>query len=235
MGNTIDKSVLNQYTTTDYSTLFNSLPKTDSSSGGGLFNLATEFQSIRSGSYGKLLSAYYQKMSNEGQEEAIEKENTNRQLVAGNSSSLKSAASKLSDMDFTKATEEESLNAVKDFISSYNSVVDTADDVESRGVLRNAVWMTNMMQKSAGLLSDVGISIGENNQLTLDETKWKEASATMKSALFNGRNGLAEKLAYKADRISGAATEKASYTATAYKPNGDYNKPTTESMFEDIV
>lgn len=235
MGNTIDKSVLNQYTMTDYSTLFNSLPKTDTSSGGGLVNLATEFQSIRSGSYGKLLSAYYQKMENEGQEEAIEKENTNRQLVAGNSSSLKSAASKLSDMDFSKATEEESLNAVKDFISSYNSVVDTADDVESRGVLRNAVWMTNMMQKSAGLLSDVGISIGENNQLTLDETKWKEASATMKSALFNGRNGLAEKLAYKADRIAGAATEKASYTATAYKPNGDYNKPTTESMFEDIV
>ena len=58
MANTIDKSVLNQYTMTDYSTLFNSLPKTDSSSGGGLVNLATEFQSIRSGSYGKLLSAY---------------------------------------------------------------------------------------------------------------------------------------------------------------------------------
>ena len=122
MGNTIDKSVLNQYTMTDYSTLFNSLPKTDASSGGGLVNLATEFQSIRSGSYGKLLSAYYQKMENEGREEAIEKENTNRQLVAGNSSSLKSAASKLSDMDFTKATEEESLSAVKDFISSLKTV-----------------------------------------------------------------------------------------------------------------
>lgn len=235
MSNTIDKNVLNQYTTTDYSTLFNSLPKTDTSSGGGLVNLATEFQSIRSGSYGKLLSSYYQKMANEGQEEAIEKENTNRQLVAGNSSSLKSAASKLSDMDFSKVKEEESVKAVKDFISSYNSVVDTADDVESRGVLRNAVWMTNMMQKSAGLLGDLGISIGDNNQLTLDEIKWKEASATMKSALFNGRNGLAEKLAYKAERISGAATESASYTATAYKPNGDYNKPTTESMFEDLM
>ncbi len=235
MGNTIDKSVLNQYTTTDYSTLFNSLPKTDTSSGGGLFNLASEFQSIRSGSYGRLLSSYYQKMANEGKEEAIEKENTNRQLVAGNSSSLKNAALKLSDIDFAKATEEESLNAVKDFISSYNSVVDTADDVDSRGVLRNAVWMTNMMQKSAGLLGDLGISIGDNNQLTLDETKWKEASATMKSALFNGRNGLAEKLSYKADRISGAATEQASYTATAYKANGDYNKPTTNSIFEDIV
>ena len=235
MSNAIDKSVLNQYTTTDYSTLFNSLPKTENSSNGGLFNLASEFQSIRSGSYGKLLSAYYKKMSTQGQEEAVEKENANCQLVAGNSSSLKSTASKLSNMDFEKVTEEESLSAVKDFISSYNSVVNTADDVENKGVLRNAVWMTNMMKESAGLLSDVGISIGENNQLTLDETKWKEASATMKSALFHGRNGLAEKIAYKAGRIAGAATESASYTATTYKPNGDYNKITTESIFEDIV
>ena len=197
MSNSIDTSFLNQYTTTDYSTLFNSLPKTDDSSGGGLFGLASEFQSIRSGSYGKLLSSYYKKLATDGQEEAVEKENKNRQLVAGNSSSLKSAASKLSDIDFNKATEEESLGAIKDFISSYNSVVDTADDVESKGVLRNAVWMTNMVKKSAGLLGDLGISIGDNNQLTLDETKWKEASATMKSALFHGRNGLAEKLAYK--------------------------------------
>ena len=121
MSNSIDTSFLNQYTTNDYSTLFNSLPKTDTSSGGGLFNLASEFQSIRSGSYGKLLSSYYKKLATDGQEEAIEKENTNRQLVAGNSSSLKSAASKLSDIDFAKATEEESLSAVKDFISSYNS------------------------------------------------------------------------------------------------------------------
>ena len=40
MSNTIDNSYLNKYNTTDYSSLFNSLPKTKESSGGGLVNLA---------------------------------------------------------------------------------------------------------------------------------------------------------------------------------------------------
>lgn len=70
MSNSIDKNVLNQYSQTDYSSLFNSLPKTSDSSGGGLVGLATEFNSIRSGSYGKLLGAYYKKMEKEGATES---------------------------------------------------------------------------------------------------------------------------------------------------------------------
>ncbi|MBO5351888.1 MAG: hypothetical protein J6A77_01185 [Lachnospiraceae bacterium] len=233
-NNTIDTSYLNKYTMTDYTSLFNSMPKTDESSGGGLTNLATEFQSIRSGSYGKLLSAYYKKMNEGDATEAIQKETTNRKLVGGNASSLKSAAKTLSKMDFSKATEEESLKAVKDFVSSYNSVVDTVDDVNSTSILRNGVWMTNIMKKSAGLLNELGITIGENNQLKLDETKWKEASKTTKGALFNGRQGLAEKMIYKANQLTNSSAEKASYTASAYKDNGNYTKVNAKSMYEDL-
>lgn len=235
MSNSIDTSFLNQYTTTDYSTLFNSLPKTSESSGGGLANLATEFNSIRSGSYGKLLSAYYKKMnSGDSATDAIQKETENRQLVGGNASSLKSAAKTLSKMDFSTASDEDSLNAIKNFVSSYNSVIDTADDVNSKGILRNAVWMTNITKTSAGLLNELGITVGEDNQLTLDETKWAEASKTTKAALFNGRQGFAEKMIYKASQMTNSSAEKASYTASAYKDNGDYTKVTAQSMYEDL-
>ena len=233
MSNSIDKSVLNQYTSSDYSTLFNALPKTKDSSN-GLVGLATEFSSIRSGSYGKLLSAYYDKMGRDEATEAIQKETANRQLVGGNASTLKSAAKNLSKMDFSKATDEESLKAAKEFVSAYNSVIDTADDVNSKGILRNAVWMTNIMKKSAGLLGELGITIGENNQLTLDETKWTQASKTTKASLFNGRQGLAEKMIYKASQMTNASAEKASYTASAYKDNGDYTKVNAQSIYEDM-
>lgn len=234
MSNTIDNSYLNKYNTTDYSSLFNSLPKTKESSGGGLVNLATEFQSIRTGSYGKLLSAYYAKMEKNGATEAIQKETANRQLVGGNASSLKSAAKTLSKMDFSKATDEESLKAIKDFVSSYNSVIDTVDDVNSKSILRNGVWMTNITSKSSGLLNELGISVGKDNKLTLDETKWKEASKTTKASLFNGRQGFAEKMIYKANQMTNASAEKASYTASAYKDNGDYTKVNAQSMYEDL-
>lgn len=234
MSNSIDSSILNQYSTTDYSTLFNSLPKTSDSSDSGLVGLATEFNSIRSGSYGKLLGAYYKKMEQEGATEAIQKETENRQLVGGNASSLKSAAKTLSKMDFSKASDEESLAAIKEFISSYNSVIDTADDVNSKSILRNAVWMTNIMKESAGLLNELGISVGSDNKLTLDETKWTDASKTTKASLFNGRQGLAEKMIYKASQMTNASSEQASYTASAYKDNGDYTEVNAQSIYEDL-
>ena len=237
MSNTIDTSFLSQYTTTDYSSLFSSLPKTSESSGSGLTNLATEYNSIRSGSYGKLLSAYYKKMSSSSDTEAIQTETANRQLVGSNASSLKSAAQALSRIDFSDDTEEaseKSLKAVKDFISAYNSVIDSADDVNSKSILQNAVWMTNITKKSAGLLNELGITIGENNQLTLDETKWSNANASTKTALFNGRQGFAEKMVYKAGQMTNFSAEKASYTASAYTDDGDYTKVTAESMYEDL-
>ena len=238
MSNSIDTSFLNKYTLTDYSSLFSSMPKTDESSGGGLTNLATEFNSIRSGSYGKLLSAYYKKMnSGDSATEAIQKETANRQLVGGNASSLKSSAKALSKIDFyddSEGADAKKLKAVKDFISSYNSVIDTADDVNNKNILQNAVWMTNITKKSAGLLNELGISIGDNNQLTLDETKWSNANNSTKAALFNGRQGFAEKMVYKASQMTNFSAEKASYTASAYKENGDYTKVNAQSIYEDL-
>lgn len=238
MSNSIDTSFLNQYNTKDYSSLFNSLPKTSESSGGGLTNLATEYNSIRSGSYGKLLSAYYKKMSGgDSATEAVQKETANRQLVGGNASTLKSAAKALSKVDFSDDSEDakaKSLKTVKEFISAYNSVIDTADDVNSKSILRNAVWMTNITSKSAGLLNELGITVGENNQLTLDETKWSNANASTKTALFNGRQSFAEKMVYKAGQMTNFSAEKASYTASAYKENGDYTKVNAQSMYEDL-
>lgn len=238
MSNSIDTGFLNKYNTTDYTGLFNSLPKTSASSGGGLTNLATEYNSIRSGSYGKLLSAYYKKMnSGDSVTEAIQKENENRQLVGGNASALKSAAKTLSKIDFSDTSDagkEKSLKAIKDFVSSYNSVIDTADDVNSKGILRNAVWMTNITSKSAGLLNELGISVGKDNKLTLDETKWADAHNSTKAALFNGRQGFAEKMVYKASQMTNSSAEKASYTASAYKEDGDYTKVNAQSMYEDL-
>ena len=238
MSNSIDTSYLNKYNTTDYTSLFNSLPKTSESSGGGLTNLATEFNSIRSGSYGKLLSAYYKKMNGgDSATEAMQKETANRQLAGSNASSLKSAARTLSKTDFSDTSDAgkaKNLKAVKEFVSAYNSVIDTVDDVNSKGMLRNAVWMTNITSKSAGLLNELGISIGENNQLTLDETKWENANVSTKTALFNGKQSFAEKMVYKASQLTNFSSEKVSYTASAYKDNGDYTKVNAQSMYEDL-
>lgn len=228
MSNTIDTSM-------DYTSLFSSMPKTNDSSGSGLVGLATDFSSIRSGSYKKLLSAYYKKVASGDTKEANEKESKNLQLVAGNASSLKSAAEDLKKLDLSTASNDDVVKKLKEFVSAYNSVIDTADDVDKKGVLRNAAWMTNIVKKSEGLLSDVGITIGKDNKLTLDEEKWKEAGMSVKTTLFSGSNSLISKLAYKGTQITSAASEKQSNTASAYKPDGDYTKVNRQSIYDTLM
>ena len=236
MSNSIDTSFLNKYTNNDYNSLFSSLPKKEESSVGGLAGLASEFSSIKSGSYGKLLNAYYKKMNgSDSATEAIQKEDANRKLVGGNAATLKSAAQKLSKLDFAdEKSKDSNLAAVKDFISAYNSVIDTADDTNSKGILRNAVWMTNIAKKSAGLLNEVGITVGKDNKLSLDEAKWTDANSSAKTSLFTGRQGFAEKMVYKAGQMTNFSAGKASYTASAYKSNGEYNKVSAQSIYEEL-
>lgn len=230
MSNTINPKSL------DVSSLFSSLPQTAVAKETlGLAGLATDFSSIRSGSYKKLVSAYYHKLGTEGKTQKLEKEEKNRKIVAANSNALRSAADELKRIDFTAVSQEEALGAVNKFISSYNAVIDTADDVNQKGVLRNTVWMSNMMRQSAGLLEDVGISIGDNNRLSVNEEKWKSAALAPKMTLFSGRNSMADKLIYKAAQITGAAGEGYSNTASAYKADGEYVKPSVNAMYETIM
>lgn len=231
-------STISGYTSMfDYGSMFSSLQSNTSKTSfdTGLIGLATDYSTISTGSYGKLLDSYYKKMGALEKETEASTETKNRQIVAGNASTLGSAAAELKKMDFAEASEADSLKAVKDFVSAYNSVIDTADDVESTSILRNASWMTNMMSERAGLLSDLGISIGTDNKLVLDETKWKEADVTDKSSLFSGHNGLAEKILYKADRISAAASKAVSNTASAYTSKGDYANINRQSLYESLI
>ncbi|WP_029320615.1 hypothetical protein [Butyrivibrio sp. AE3004] len=64
----------------DYSALFSSLPGGSSSNNmmNNLSSMLSDYSSIKNGSYGKLVSAYYKKIGNEGQDSAKETEKSSR-------------------------------------------------------------------------------------------------------------------------------------------------------------
>ncbi|WP_408070651.1 flagellar filament capping protein FliD [Butyrivibrio sp. JL13D10] len=64
----------------DYSTLFGSLPGQGSSNNlmSGLSSMLSDYSSIRNGSYGKLVSAYYKKIGNENTDSADKEEKASR-------------------------------------------------------------------------------------------------------------------------------------------------------------
>ena len=229
---------------TDYSFLFGT---TQLSSSSGSFSLS-DYVAIKNGSYGKLLKAYYAKQDADKASsggDTVQKST----LMKSGADALKKSADALNNADLWKKknikkkdekTGEEIeaydydwdaiSKAMKSFVEDYNEVVEQAGDSNSKDVLRNAVWMTGMIESNENILSKIGITVGKGNKLELDEEALKKAGISSFKALFMGHNSFADKVSMKAKSISNAA---ARYTGT-YKSNGTYDSSLSELVSKKV-
>ncbi len=190
-------------------------------------NLLSDYASIKNGSYGKLLKAYY---AEQDAENASMSGDSAQKLTLMRSSadSLKKSADALNnsslwekkkikkkDEETGEETEAEDYDwtaitkVVKSFVDNYNFVVEQAGDSDTKNVLRNAAWLTGITDKAGNLLSKVGITIGKGNKLELDEDALKEANISTLKSLFMGHGSFADKISQKADSISKVASNAA--------------------------
>ena len=223
---------------TDYSLLFGGTPTVSS---GGTFSLS-DYASIKNGSYGKLLKAYYAQEDAQkvySNQDSVQKST----MIKSGADALKKSADalmddslwekkKLTKKDETTGEESEIedydwdkiTKAVKAFISDYNDVIEQAGESNSKEVLRNAVWMTGTTEANENVLSKIGITVGKGNKMELDDEKLKKADIGTLKTLFTGHNSFASKVSMKANSISNAAA----WSSGTYKSNGTYNKSLSE-------
>ena len=248
-------------TNIDYNTLFGGgAPSIDNSGIGGI-NVG-DYAMIQNGTYGKLMKAYYAKQDADKLSQYGDSTKT-LTLMRSSADSLKKSAEALSDASlyekkkFKKKDEETGeeievwdydwdaiSKTVKAFVDDYNSVVEQAGNLESKNVLRNAVWMTGITEKSGALLSKVGITVGEDNKLEFDEEVLKKKTALENSSieldnistlkfLFTGYGSYASRIAQKASAISSAAAQTKGVDKT-YNKNGAYSD-TLSKLLESTV
>lgn len=232
----------NYETQYDFSSLLGSTTQTSG-------NVLSDYASIKNGSYGKLLKSYYAKM--DADSASASGDSTQKlTLMRSGADSLKTSADALkepslwekkkitkTDEKTGEKTEEEDYDwnaitkAVKSFINDYNSVVEEAGGSETKDVLRNAAWMTNITNNTQNLLSKVGITIGKGNKLELDEEALKNARMTDLKTLFTGSGSFADKISQKAAGISSAAART---RGAAYTKNGAYSD-TISKLFSSTI
>ena len=218
-------------TNVDYSYLFGGA-QTPATGGG--FSLS-DYASIKNGSYGKLVKAYYAKQDADklsSGKDSVQKST----LMKNGADALKKSAEALSNDSLwekkktgekTEANDydwEAIIKAVKSFVEDYNDVIEKSGESNSKDVLRNAVWLTGITESNKNVLSKIGISIGKGNKMELDEEALKKADIGTFKILFTGNNSFASKVLMKANSISNAAA-RASGT---YKSNGTYNNALSE-------
>ncbi len=248
-------------TNLDYSALFGGgAPYIDSGIGG--INVS-DYAMIKNGSYGKLMKAYYAKQDADKLSQIGDSSKT-LTLMRSAADSLKKSAETLGDASlyekkkFKKKGEENGeeievedydwdaiAKAVKSFVDDYNAVVEQAGKSETKNVLRNAAWMTEITEKTGNLLSKIGITVGKGNKLEFDEEALKKKTtlgkngsieldniSTLKS-LFTGYGSYASQIAQKASAISNAAAGTKGVDKT-YNKNGAYSD-TLSKLFSSTV
>lgn len=209
----------------------------------------TDYMSIKSGTYGKLLKAYYKKQDADATDETEKKQLS---MMKNSADTLRNAALDLMDEDlFEKKkiktkdektgeeTEKEDYDwdaitkAVKTFVDSYNSVIGSAGESDSNSVLRIGSWLTSLTAANSNLLAKVGITIGGDNKLKVDEDELKKADISTLKTLFQGINSYADKVVRKASQLATAATKGVNKSGSAYNSKADYNQLSSSGYLYD--
>ncbi len=205
MGISIDVGSSNQ----DYSYLFQSL------SGGNLgdLNMLSDYASIKNGSYGKLMKAYYGDTTAPATAASKRKTGTNdvldqileakkypkvsKEAQAANSkltsglSNLTGAVSTLQsektyqDSEDGTGAAQKVVSAMKNFVSMYNDVVSAAKDSTLTGKTSHVAGMMKTSQANADKLAQIGVTVNRDGTLELNEEKLKAADISKVQELFS--------------------------------------------------
>ncbi len=227
----------------NYSVLFGNTSSSTGASDSLLGLDMSSVASIKNGSYGKLLKNYYAQSKADAKAQIgdtdakltdikMSADKLELKADALNSSKLWETKTVTKDGKQTEelANSDKALSAVKDFVNSYNKMIDEAGDSETKSVLRKTGWMANMTRENSNLLGEVGIRVGADDKLTLNEDAFKKANETTLKEMFYGNESYASKVSAKAAGISmGVASTEGIYTS-----KGSWNSEMTQ-MAESLI
>ena len=222
----------------------NSSNSKSTSASGDLSNLFMDYAGIRNGSYGKLMKAYYGGNASSsvnqlasGKVSASKDDSKTIASLQNNASSLKSAADELlatgdksvfalkdiekTAEDGTKTTEkgydtDAIFKAVSKFADSYNATLKSAVNSNNNSVLNTASNMVTSTVSNMKLLEKVGITIGSDNTLSIDEKAFKNADMKTVENLFNSKGSFAYGVQTRASYIEMYAKSDAAKASGVY-------------------
>lgn len=192
---------------TDYSSLFNN---TSNDANQITSALSSEYSSIKNGSYGKLLKAYYSKTPNAKSSEWVKKnanvkDTKNLSEVKASSVDLKQSVSVINNKLIDSGDKDKLKTSVKEFADSYNSLIKSAENSSNSSIIKQAKSLTNNTYVNADVLKGVGITINSDNTLSVDEKKLTTASDSALKSVFTNNGSFGDTTSSKASLLYNSA------------------------------
>lgn len=234
----------------DYSYLFSSLSSSTGSSSLGNLNFLSDYASIKNGSYGKLMKAYYgasaseqvSKIANskktstsaEASKDLKEmqaatdslKDSADALLVSGEKSLFtKKSVTKTNTDGSTTTTQEydteKIYSAVSKLVEDYNSVLEASENISTQSILNKTMNMVTAVDSNESLLAKVGISMDEDGLLAVDKEAFLKADMGTVKTLFGENGSLGYRISAQASLINFATTNEVN-RANTYNANGTF-------------
>lgn len=112
-------------------------------------------------------------------------------------------------------------NAVESFVDSYNDVISNGDKSNSSSITSKIDVLRDMTDAMRGKLSEIGITVESDGQLSIDESVFKKADMDAVKSLFNKTNSYGDSVSSQAFWIDHAAGTEANKSNT-YNSSGNY-------------
>ena len=234
---------------TNYSFLFSGLSSSASNAISG--NWLADYASIKNGSYGKLMKAYYAKDSGDSKTAAstITKKDTATDTakkalakVETTTDALKESADALlatgkkdlfTQKDITTKDEngvesttkgydtDAIYSAVNSFVTNYNSVMAAVDDVSDTTVNNRTESLGNTTIANSKQLAKIGITMKNDGTLSLDKDTFMKADMSTVKSLFQGNGSYGYRVSAQSSMINFAA-DHASTRSSLYTGSAGY-------------
>lgn len=231
-----------------YSSLLGGGTGSDASS-----TLLTDYASIKNGSYGKMMKAYYAKTSEEEGTSASKNNSKTSNTDAASASAARKfyeTATAMNSLDYKEENIDELYDKVSEYIKNYNALMTAASKSENASVKAQADALNDYTYQNYKLFARLGITMNSDRTLSIDEDTFKKVDEktgatnipTLKT-LFQGINSFADKSADRASKIYNLASDgdyvtsskakyagsTGSYVASSSKKEEDSDTKTSDS------
>ncbi len=228
----------------------NLLSSGSASAGGGMSafgstTLLSDYASIKNGSYGKMMKAYYEKQKAADDEDGSSvssKNKTNETKDAASASAARKfyeTASGMKNLDYSADNIDELYDNVSDFVKDYNSLIKSASKSKNASVQAQADALNDYTYQNYKLFAKIGITMNSDRTLSINEDTFKKVNQKTGSTnvptintLFRGIGSFADKAADRASRIYRTAGDGEAVTSSKAKYAGTMGSYTADNKTE---
>ncbi len=251
-------SSVNSIFSNDYSYLLNSSSSNrnnytvGSADSTGIIGMLGNYSSIRNGSYGKLLKAYYAQQSGSSKSGSKLSEDSKKaySLVKNNASDLKKAATELesdslykkgeyevTNKDGSKTTAEYDYDTIykklSNFVDSYNSLLGAAASESAPATNNLALRMVATSATNVFMLEDIGVTADNDGKLSIDRDKFNQADVSKFKSLFQGSGSYGDMTSSRASMMESIASNKLG--SATYSSSGKNSSDVLSSLYTSSV